>query len=463
MTDRNDEILKKRLAEGFEQLTPDCWDDIRSAVLSDPDISPYVPEVRHPRIRYLRAAALAAAVFLCVFSFVIKDIRTVTARLYIDVNPSVCLSVNRHGNVVRMDGINEDGRRVAGNVSAGLGRDRALEKVITAIAAEIDNEGFFREGRADVLISLSNIRDQQPEVLEKAGSAIAQYAEEKGLTADIEKQTIDIDSETESAASSMGMSAGKYEYIRKLTGKDMLDADDGTTYAEKSVREIRQTSERPDSGNADTNDAEAPSSESTLPDNSSADAEAGSEEPGSSTGERVITENSNDSSGHQAVRQKDSSKKKDKQKSGSKEKKAGKKAEKKEKKQKENKKAGKKGTEKDKSGSKPEEKKKNNNKKDKNSKKTNSKDKSSNNNSKKDNNSNSNKKDNNNSNNNGTKDNNSNKENNSNKDNNSNDNSNNSSINNTGSSESGEAGTGNEEIEVPQEETQNDGSEDEEP
>lgn len=235
---------KEKLERGFAELTPDCWDEISSAISDGREVQPLREEqYRKPVRKRMPAILAAAAVLLCMF-FIAKDANTVRSMLYIDVNPSICISLNSNGKVLGVDGINDDGRKVVESAFEETGNSRDLGAAVSSIIAEIDREGYFSDGTVDVLVSLSYIKQDGETSLDEACNTIKEYASAKAMKSNLVTQSFTRDETDEKAAADMGLSVGKYKFIAKLAEEGSIDSDMMNDLAEKSTVEILEDSAR---------------------------------------------------------------------------------------------------------------------------------------------------------------------------------------------------------------------------
>ncbi len=243
--------MREKLSQGFSELTPDRWEDIRNALSSAESISDQAVReetaARPAARRRFAMAAAAAAVMICAALFAVKDFRTVNSLLYLDVNPSVCISLNERGKVIDVEGINADGIRVVDSVKSKTGRSRSLDETVSGIIAETDKEGYFRDGSVDVLVSLSYVHKEDGSVLEQTCAAIEEYAASREMKSDILSQSFARDKAVEDAAEDIGISPGKYEFIVSLSDNGGADETVVREWANKRATEIiERTKNSPD-------------------------------------------------------------------------------------------------------------------------------------------------------------------------------------------------------------------------
>ena len=240
MADMERGTWKEKLEQGFAELTPDRWDEISKAVSGCKASQPvWEDSYRKPVRRRIPAMIAVAAALLCVvFAVNIKDEDSVRSMLYLDVNPSVCMSVNERGKVIDIEGINADGCKVADAALEDLGKSRDPGDAVSCIVEEIDEEGYFSDGTVDMLVSLSYTGKEDKELLDEARRIIEEYARSKNMTSSLMTQSFARDENAEKAAADMGISPGKYAYLDRLVKEGRIDQYRIGEFAEKPASEI---------------------------------------------------------------------------------------------------------------------------------------------------------------------------------------------------------------------------------
>ena len=244
---KNQDIWKEKLEQGFAELTPDCWEELRSAIpqAEQSIISSAAEETERKSAfrRFIPAIAAAAAVLICFFSFTIRENKAIESMIYLDVNPSICVNLNSKGDVVSVEGLNDDGRKTADAALEEIGKSKDLDETVRCIIAVMDREGYFSDGEVDALVSLCYVHEEDSSRLEHVCGAIEEYAASRKLTTHLLSQSFARDTADEEAASQMGISPGKYKFIVRLA-KEVSDGQDKVTeWAAKPAREIIRISD----------------------------------------------------------------------------------------------------------------------------------------------------------------------------------------------------------------------------
>lgn len=133
--------------------------------------------------------------------------------VYVDVNPSVELSVNRLGIVNGVEYINEDAESSLKDVKIkGKSAENALEAIINAY----DENGYFDEN-AELYVSASGKKDKSTDkLLEKLEKKAEQVKGNKKYTVN----TVKLTEQERDEARASGISAGKYKVICEIIEKD---------------------------------------------------------------------------------------------------------------------------------------------------------------------------------------------------------------------------------------------------
>ncbi len=129
--------------------------------------------------------------------------------VYIDVNPSASLEINRFGNVSGVEYINEDAQNALEGIKLkGKNAEDALEFMLAAY----ENAGYF-EKEADVYISaLSETNKNVEKLLDRLGAHAESVKGNRKYTVNTAKVT----AEDLELAAALGISPGKYHVIKQI-------------------------------------------------------------------------------------------------------------------------------------------------------------------------------------------------------------------------------------------------------
>ena len=130
--------------------------------------------------------------------------------VYIDVNPSVSIEINRFGKISGVNYINEDAKTaLAGTNLKGKSAEAALEKIIYAYA----EAGYFSED-SELNISAVDKGKKTDKLLGKLAKRAEKIKGSKKYTVNVSKLTADEREE----AKEHGISPGKYKVISEIIG-----------------------------------------------------------------------------------------------------------------------------------------------------------------------------------------------------------------------------------------------------
>lgn len=155
------------------------------------------------------------------FGFKNEEYQTV----FVDVNPSVALHVNRFGDVSGVELLNDDARAALGDVDLkGLSAEDALEKMIKVYK----KLGYLKKGAALYLTAVSEKNKNADKLLEKMIARAEKENGNKDFTVNVNKLT----AEDKALAEEHGISPGKYHVIEKVIEK----------YPEYTVDDLKEKS-----------------------------------------------------------------------------------------------------------------------------------------------------------------------------------------------------------------------------
>lgn len=98
---------------------------------------------RKKKVRVVMGLAAAAACFFLMFNSYYQNYMLPDTAIYLTINPSVCMELNRKGSVVRLTGVNEDGRKLLENYKRSSNDRLAVTDELIDRAIEM---GFLSEG-----------------------------------------------------------------------------------------------------------------------------------------------------------------------------------------------------------------------------------------------------------------------------------------------------------------------------
>ena len=214
MTDKNFEKIFKQ----SEEITPraDLKNEILAKAKQEMSTTAIQKEKKSPRISpFAKRLMPIAACFVFVFILIggmlglgNENYQTV----YIDVNPSVALNMNRFGKVSSVEYLNEDAEKALNGIKLnGLSAEEALEKMITAY----DENGYF-DSNAEIYISAVSEENKNAD---KLLAKLSERAEKIKGNRNYSVNTTKLTAEDRAEADEYGISPGKYRIISEIIEK----------------------------------------------------------------------------------------------------------------------------------------------------------------------------------------------------------------------------------------------------
>ncbi len=249
-----EEKIKENLISSFDEMAPYDFDEImkhklvrvetESELLGlEPEISEDHAEVRTSVSnvkairRGLRYLAALAAVLVLVFSAYMVDRFRITDELCLDVNPSICISLNRAGHVVKTEGMNGDGEIVVASVKKSLNGVKDPVNAVRLLVEEIGREGYFGNDSADFIISMGFSKKEKKDILDSVVKSLEEFTDKNGLQKTLIIQVYQKSKELEKKSSASAVSPGKYVFLSRIAEKTDVDVEE---FKDKSVREIKE-------------------------------------------------------------------------------------------------------------------------------------------------------------------------------------------------------------------------------
>ena len=247
---------EEKLIRGFDQITPDCFDDIMKA--EPVDISAETDCFRRDapagvqrnagrlrrRVRRLAVSSGAlAAILFCVLLSGIFDTDDTAGHIYIDVNPGIVISLDSDAEVCDMEASNDDGAMIMKMLPDESERGHDLYDNISILVGSLRDQGYIDSDSTDMLVSYCYSSDINDTTYEKTSETL-KNAIEKSLSgkapgADCLYQEFEEDRDMARLADDSGISPGKYRflsYIKSSCGIDTADmADDSIASIYSSI------------------------------------------------------------------------------------------------------------------------------------------------------------------------------------------------------------------------------------
>lgn len=249
---------EEKLIRGFDQITPDCFDDIMKAEPMDisaetdcfqRDASPVAqkqaPCLRHRVRRLAISSGALAAILLCVLFSGIFHGDDIAGHIYIDVNPSIVISLGSDAKVCDIEASNDDGETIIKSLPDENERSHDLYDNISTLVGIFRDQGYIDSSSTDMLISYcysSDINDTTyTKTSESLKSAIENSLSSKASGADCLYQEFEEDRDIENQAANSGISPGKYRFLSHIKSSSGIDT---TAMADDSIASICRSMEK---------------------------------------------------------------------------------------------------------------------------------------------------------------------------------------------------------------------------
>lgn len=169
---------------------------------------------KRPLRRYMRWTTLAAACFAIVFISWFRLFHMTDATVYLDVNPSVSVDVNRMGRVLDAAADNKDGRILLDQMNL---RNADIDAAMSELLTSMVRHGYLSRAQNTLLLSVSGRNEKRAEALRQRISSDAEQALSTLLGQGIIlEQNVDPDEAADEISEHYGITPGKAALILKL-------------------------------------------------------------------------------------------------------------------------------------------------------------------------------------------------------------------------------------------------------
>lgn len=143
-----------------------------------------------------------------------SQLNRISTTLFLDVNPSVEINLNKDDRVVNVEPLNEDGKTIIGTMDF---RNSDLEVTVNALIGSMLRNGYLSDIKNSILVSVENNDQAKAEALQKQLSEeIDKLLKGDNMDGAVITQSISDDPETAKMAKEYNISRGKARYIQKI-------------------------------------------------------------------------------------------------------------------------------------------------------------------------------------------------------------------------------------------------------
>ena len=215
--------IKNKIKNEFALETPDVKEKIITAI---DDVTQETEEqkvtIKTPILSIFKKVAFAFS-FILIFvlgaftGYLIPQKQTILERestVYIDVNPSIEISLSSNETVLECIPINEDAKKILGDMKFnGVNLDTAINAIIGSMYVN----GYLTVDENSILISVdSSTKEKRDELISSITTDINKVFENCDIDCNIIAQAVIAEGDIKERAKNNGVSVGKMELIDKL-------------------------------------------------------------------------------------------------------------------------------------------------------------------------------------------------------------------------------------------------------
>lgn len=228
--------MRKIIKDAFNKETPDLLNNIIDMCNNTTQVGVSNIINKKDNRLFRKVVYSLALVFIFVIgvfvglSFDKEDIYTKEASIYLDVNPSIEIQVDKHNKVVEFVAGNEDGEKILNEINL---KHVEVETALYAIIGSMYTNGYLNEDYNSILVSVDNYGEDNIVDLDDISVKINEIFEDnKNMECSIIAQKVDDDEkELKEKAEQYGISIGKMKLIEKII-------EESDIYSEDNIEEL---------------------------------------------------------------------------------------------------------------------------------------------------------------------------------------------------------------------------------
>lgn len=219
MSKMTDFDIKKHIKNGVHEICPDKAEEIWSQPVTRASGDEwFLDGVKKPGRRPGKALwmvpSFAACAMVCFLFLHIWNFRT-EATVYLDVNPSIELEINRKEKVLSAQANNEDGEIVLENMNL---KNTELDVAVNAILGSMVKNGYLNEAKSMILLSVDGTNQEKADrIREKLSEDMNSCLTSLLGSGAVFHQDIKADKEMKMLAEEYEISPGKAALLQKIT------------------------------------------------------------------------------------------------------------------------------------------------------------------------------------------------------------------------------------------------------
>lgn len=219
MSKMTDFDIKKHIKNGVHEICPDKAEEIWSQPVTRASGDEwFLDGVKKPGRRPGKALwmvpSFAACAMVCFLFLHIWNFRT-EATVYLDVNPSIELEINRKEKVLSAQANNEEGEIVLENMNL---KNTELDVAVNAILGSMVKNGYLNEAKSMILLSVDGTNQEKADrIREKLSEDMNSCLTSLLGSGAVFHQDIKADKEMKMLAEEYEISPGKAALLQKIT------------------------------------------------------------------------------------------------------------------------------------------------------------------------------------------------------------------------------------------------------
>lgn len=233
--------LKNKIKDSFNDQTPNNLNIIQGKCENTFQLAKQENTKNKSFVKVLAFTMCAALVFSlgAVIGNYGPKITAMAAEtsIYLDVNPSVEIKINRHHRVSECVANNEDGEKILESMKL---KGVEINTALYAIVGSMYTNGYLNEDANSILVSVQHKKGPEEIVLDDLTNQINNvFKDNCDMDCSIIAQKIEKHEQLKAEAEQLGISVGKLKLIKKIIEADELYTDDDTSsLAQMSIQEL---------------------------------------------------------------------------------------------------------------------------------------------------------------------------------------------------------------------------------
>lgn len=212
--------LKNNIVSAFESAMPEGqFEKITAKIAALPNERVQIKMTKSKNKTKIFVYAAACVAFAFLFGVIYYNFNLkVESKIYIDVNPSIELSVSKNEKVIDVKALNDDALPITNELNL---KKTDLYNVIYNIVESVTDNGYLDNETNGILVTVLNDDAQKADELKQEIAADIDAAlSENDVSAQVVNQTIVLDDDAVTFANDNYISIGKAVFVLNIVAKD---------------------------------------------------------------------------------------------------------------------------------------------------------------------------------------------------------------------------------------------------